>query len=113
MTPVMFVSKDHNVQADIYIESDAEEIYMPYGGNRRTGGFNNKVSTTTEDDSGIIGYQKYLHIVNRLAVDNTDAQEPRPPELSQFLRVSEQENQNELARQMENYRHMRQQRRSG
>lgn len=29
MTPVMFVSKDRNVQADMYMESDAEEIYMP------------------------------------------------------------------------------------
>ena len=59
------------MQADLYIESDAEEIYLPdsYGRNR-------KVSTTTEDDSGIIGYQKYLHIVNRLALDNTDANEP-------------------------------------
>ena len=85
---MMFVSKDPNMQADLYIESEAEEIYMP-DGHMRGGNFrNNKVSTTTEDDSGIIGYQKYLHIVNRLARDNTDHAEPRQPELSQFLRIN-------------------------
>ena len=50
MTPVMFVSKDRNVHADMYMESDAEEIYMP------DQQFGKRVSTTTEDDSGIIGY---------------------------------------------------------
>ena len=28
---LMFVSNDRNVQGDIYIESDAEEIYLPDG----------------------------------------------------------------------------------
>ena len=86
MTPVMFVSKDRNVQADMYMESDAEEIYMP---DQQFG--KQRLSTTTEDDSGIIGYQKYLHIVNRLAVDNTDAKEPHQPQLSGFLRVTAEE----------------------
>jgi hypothetical protein len=27
--PIMFVSKEHDVGADLYIESDAEEIYVP------------------------------------------------------------------------------------
>ena len=63
----MFVSKDHNVHADMYMESDAEEIYRPDGGGRGRHGRNKRMSTTTEDDSGVIGYQKYLHIVNRLA----------------------------------------------
>ena len=90
MTPVMFVSKDRNVHADMYMESDAEEIYMP------DQQFGKRVSTTTEDDSGIIGYQKYLHIVNRLAVDNTDANEPNQPQLSGFLRVTAEEEENEM-----------------
>ena len=79
MTPVMFVSQDRNVQGDIYIESEAEEIYLPDGQFARGASKfrGKKVSTTTEDETGIIGYQKYLHIVNRLAVDNTDATEPR------------------------------------
>ena len=29
MTPVMFVSKDQDVQGDFYMESEAEEIYVP------------------------------------------------------------------------------------
>ena len=67
-------------------------------------------STTTEDDSGIIGYQKYLHIVNRLAVDNTDAAEPRQPALSQFLRVSAEEEEHEMAMRLEKYQAVRQDR---
>ena len=76
---MMYVAKDHNVAADFYMESDAEEIYMPdsaYRGGSNNFGSGRKVSTTTEDDSGIIGYQKYLHIVNRLTVDNSDGREP-------------------------------------
>lgn len=96
--PVMFVSKDHNVHADMYMESDAEEIYMPDGASpgRRGRGRNKRMSTTTEDDSGVIGYQKYLHIVNRLAQDNTDGVEPHQPQLSQFLRVSAAEEEQEM-----------------
>ena len=78
----IYVSKREDMQADLYIESDADEIYMPDNSFRPQGGRNRKISTTTEDDSGIIGYQKYLHIVNRLALDNTDANEPLQPELS-------------------------------
>ena len=70
----------------MYMESDAEEIYMPDGGGQF--GRNKRISTTTEDDSGIVGYQKYLHIVNRLAMDNTDGAEPNQPQLSHFLRVN-------------------------
>ena len=29
----MYVSKDRNLRADIYMESDAEEIYVPDGAN--------------------------------------------------------------------------------
>lgn len=68
----------------------------------RKGNFR-KVSTTTEDDSGILGFQKYLHIVNRLAVDNTDAKEPRQPMLNEFLRVSAAEEEAEMARKFELY----------
>lgn len=51
--------------ADFYIESDAEEIYMPekdggYGSYGATGG-------ASLQQSGIVGYQKYLHIISRLA----------------------------------------------
>ena len=92
----IYVSKDPGMQADLYIESDAEEIYLP-DSQFRQGGRNRKVSTTTEDDSGIIGYQKYLHIVNRLALDNTDANEPLQPELSQFLRVTAAEEEQEFS----------------
>ena len=28
---LMYVSKDRNIHGDIYIESDAEEIYLPDG----------------------------------------------------------------------------------
>ena len=75
------MSKDQNIQADIYIESEAEEIYLPDSQLKQN--FNTRQrSITTEDDSGIIGYQKYMHIVNRLALDNTDATEPHQPALS-------------------------------
>ena len=29
MTPVMFVTKDADVQGDFFMESEAEEIYVP------------------------------------------------------------------------------------
>lgn len=51
----LFVSKDKNLHADVYMESDTEEIYMPDGGGRQFGK-RKRVSTTTEDDSGIVGY---------------------------------------------------------
>ena len=105
MTPVMFVSKDRNVQGDIYMESDAEEIYMPDGTGRRYGR-RKRVSTTTEDDSGIVGYSKYLHIVNRLAQENTEGTEPNQPHLSQFLRVNAQDEELEMANQLRNYASM-------
>ena len=100
----MFVSKDHDVQADLYMESEAEEIYLPESQMRK--GYkqkNRRVSSTTEDDSGILGYQKYLHIVNRLAVDNTDAREPRQPELTQFLRISAAEEEADIAKRYAMY----------
>ena len=85
----MLVSKDRNVQADIYMESDAEEIYLPDHYMRKQNRLNKgRQSLVTDDSTGIVGYQKYLHIVNRLAADNTDAREPKQPALSQFLRVS-------------------------
>ena len=101
----LFVSKDHNLQADVYMESDAEEIYMPDGTGRQFGK-KKRISTTTEDDSGIVGYQKYLHIVNRLAMDNTDGIEPNQPQLSQFLRVSAAEEEQEMSNQLQNFASM-------
>ena len=103
MNRSIYVSKDPGMQADLYIESDAEEIYLPDSQFRTQGGRNRKVSTTTEDDSGIIGYQKYLHIVNRLALDNTDANEPLQPELSQFLRVTAAEEEHEFNQKLHEY----------
>ena len=76
------MSKDQNIQADIYIESEAEEIYLPESQLKGQNFNTRQRSITTEDDSGIIGYQKYMHIVNRLALDNTDATEPHQPALS-------------------------------
>ena len=89
----IYVSKDPGMQADLYIESDAEEIYLPDSVVRTQGGRNRKVSTTTEDDSGIIGYQKYLHIVSKMAQDNTDQYEPGVPNYNAFLKVEEEEHQ--------------------
>ena len=42
----------------MYIESEAEEIYLPDGHYRsgKMGNWSKRVSTTTEDDSGILGY---------------------------------------------------------
>mmetsp|Transcript_35437 Transcript_35437/g.46655 ORF Transcript_35437/g.46655 Transcript_35437/m.46655 type:complete len:134 (-) Transcript_35437:959-1360(-) len=102
MGDLMLVSNDRNVQGDLYMESDAEEIYLPENQRRGGPGFKrNGQSLVTEDEAGIIGYQKYMHIVNRLAVDNTDAQEPRLPEISHFLRVSKKEQAQELQRARE------------
>ena len=90
MGELMVVSNNRNVQGDLYMESDAEEIYVPERQMpRRAGpGFKrNGQSLVTEDETGIIGYQKYMHIVDRMTIDNTDASEPRQPEVSHFLRV--------------------------
>ena len=99
MGDLMFVSNDRNVQGDLYIESDAEEIYLPDGAQVRRAGHGRRKhqSLVTEDETGIVGYQKYMHLVNRLAVDNTDAYEPDQPNVSHFLRVSQNEHEQELA----------------
>jgi hypothetical protein len=67
--PIMFVSKEHEVGADLYIESDAEEIYVPA----------NQQHEIEHDPSQpfirpfgvgancIIGYQKYIHHASRIA----------------------------------------------
>ena len=97
MTPLMLVSKDKKMQGDLYTESDAEEIYLPDHYMRKQNRLGNgRQSLVTDDSQGVVGYQKYLHIVNRMAVDNTDAREPNQPELSQFLRVGEAEHDQEL-----------------
>ena len=56
-------------------------------------GFKNNMPSLlpSEDEGGIVGYQKYMHVINRKAVDNSDNYEPLKPELSHFLRVSEAE----------------------
>ena len=66
MTPVMFVSKNQNVQADFYIESDAEEIYMPDHtmSKRRASNLKKRYGSLTsydvpDDDDNIVGYSKY------------------------------------------------------
>ena len=41
--------------------------------------------------SGIVGYQKYLHIVSKIAQNNTDQYEPGRPNYSTFLKVEEEE----------------------
>ena len=79
---MLSVGRNKDVQADLYIESEAEEIYLPESSHISAGvagvlppyNYGKRVSLpSTEDETGIVGYQKYLHIVNRLAVDNTDA----------------------------------------
>ena len=100
------MGRNQNVQADIYIESEAEEIYLPESSHISVPynfGKNRVSLASTSDETGIVGYQKYLHIVNRLAVDNTDAHEPRLPELSQFLRVNEEEEEEEMNRKLAEY----------
>ena len=92
---LMIVSSDKNVQGDLYIESDADEIYLPDTKiiPRAGSGFKNNMPSLlpSEDEGGIVGYQKYMHVINRKAVDNSDNYEPLKPELSHFLRVSEAE----------------------
>lgn len=51
-----------------------------------------------DDNSGIIGYQKYLHIISKSAQDNTDAYEPGRPVYGHFLQVEEEEERVEEAR---------------
>ena len=95
----MFVSKDQDVHADFYIESEAEEIYMPDGAHRSkknpyaAKGSPNRQQMGKYDNSpsGIVGYQKYLHIVSKIAQNNTDQYEPGRPNYSTFLKVEEEE----------------------
>ena len=75
VTPVMFVSKDQDVKADFYIESEAEEIYVPdraqgskvnpYAKNRKPSPYRYGPGTVDNMSSGIVGYQKYLHILSK------------------------------------------------
>ena len=92
MTPVMFVSKNQNVAADFYIESEAEEIYMPDHTRRKTKRYQSTTSGDMfdQEDEGIVGYAKYLHIINKINTQ-TDVVEPRQPELSTFLKVQEED----------------------
>lgn len=99
VTPVMFVSKDQDVQADFYIESEAEEIYMPDRAQRskknpyakRDSPSRYPMNKYDTSPSGIVGYQKYLHIVSKIAQDNTDQYEPGRPNYNTFLKVEEEE----------------------
>ena len=43
-----------------------------------------------------MGYQRFMHVINRKTVDNSDCQEPFKPELEQFVRVT-QADEEELA----------------
>ena len=82
MTPVMFVSKNQNVQADFYMESDAEEIYMPdhsprmRGKNKRYGS-NTSTDVFSQEDNTIVGYNKYLHIIKKISKESMDVVEPK------------------------------------
>jgi hypothetical protein len=100
-TPVMFVSKEQNVTADLYIESDAEEIYVP----DRKGVKDNDPGDMSSYLKGfggganaIVGYQKYIHSASRIAQDNTDQDAPLFPDLAAFAEVSEGEEEDEEAR---------------
>jgi len=96
---LMYVSKDRSVLGDLYIESDAEEIYLPDSHLKRLS--KRKGQLAPPEETGIVGYQKYLHIVNRMAVDNTDAYEPSQPQISQFVRVQAAEHEQELRARVE------------
>ena len=106
VTPVMFVSKDQDIKADFYIESEAEEIYVPERAQRsprnaKKNPYSKKGSPSrykhdkfgNSIGTGIVGYQKYLHIVSKMAQDNTDQYEPGVPNYNAFLKVEEEEHQ--------------------
>jgi len=72
VAPVMFVSKQQEVPADFYIESEADEIYVPDGagvtedyGYGRHGKYRQKFGSKGPKNQGIVGYQKYLHLVSQ------------------------------------------------
>ena len=60
MGDLMFVSNDPKLQGDLYMESDAEEIYLPDNATVRRGGpggyKRNGQPVMGEDETGIIGY---------------------------------------------------------
>ena len=61
---------------DPYIESDAEEIYVPERSQRNDQSHNNhNLPMLKGFGSGaneIVGYQKYIHQASRIAQDNTN-----------------------------------------
>ena len=93
------------MKADFYIESEAEEIYVPERAQRysprnkknpysKTGGSPSRYKINKFGEpigSGIVGYQKYLHIVSKMAQDNSDQYEPGMPNYNAFLKVEEEE----------------------
>ena len=76
----------------IYMESEAEEIYVPDREVRRARG----KPELPDPKEGIMGYQKFLHVINRKTVDNSEDHEPFKPEFEQFVRVK-QADEEELA----------------
>lgn len=76
------------------IESEADEIYVPESvlsdHDQATGAYRGKHGLKGKDDVGIVGYQKYLHIMGKVILDNTDQFEPNMPNFSAFMAVNEE-----------------------
>ena len=77
------------------IESEADEIYVPEtvlsDNEAATGAYRGKHGIRGQEDAGIVGYQKYLHIMGKVILDNTDQFEPNMPNFSSFLAVNEED----------------------
>jgi hypothetical protein len=63
-------------EEDMQIESEADEIYVPEtvisDNEAATGAYRGKHGIKGQDNVGIVGYQKYLHIMGKVILDNTD-----------------------------------------
>ena len=81
-------------EEDMQIESEADEIYVPEtvlsDNEAATGAYREKHGIKGQDDAGIVGYQKYLHIMGKVILDNTDQFEPNMPNFSAFMAVNEE-----------------------
>ena len=88
----MFVSKEQNVTADLYIESDAEEIYVPDRKVRKDndpGDMSSYLQGFGGGANAIVGYKKYIHSASRIAQDNTDQDAPLFPDLAALCPTSD------------------------
>ena len=57
-----------------------------------TGAFRGKHGLKGPTKGGILGYQKYLHIMGKVILDNTDQFEPNMPNFSKFNTLEEEPN---------------------